>query len=37
MMVPLEGEVAWMMRTGRKPYWRGLVTTMEYVTAATRK
>ncbi len=37
MVVPLEGEVAWMLPSGRKPYWRGLVTAIEYTTAATRK
>jgi len=30
MQVPLEGEVAWMLPDGRKPYWRGRVTRLEY-------
>ncbi len=36
MTVPLEGEVAWVMPTDRKPWWRGLVTTLGFVTAATQ-
>ena len=30
MRVPLEGEVAWILAGGRKPYWRGRVTMLEY-------
>jgi hypothetical protein len=30
MRVPLEGEVAWILPDGRKPYWRGRVTRLEY-------
>jgi len=27
MLVPLEGEVAWLLPEGRKPYWRGRITS----------
>lgn len=30
MYVPLEGEVAWILTEGRKPYWRGRVTNLSY-------
>jgi hypothetical protein len=30
MQVPLEGEVAWIPADGRKPYWRGRITRLEY-------
>jgi hypothetical protein len=30
MRVPLEGEVAWILPSGRKPYWRGRITRLEY-------
>ncbi|MFO1467398.1 MAG: DUF6544 family protein [Steroidobacteraceae bacterium] len=30
MQVPGRGEVAWILDTGAKPYWRGRVTTMRY-------
>lgn len=30
MMVPLEGEVIWMLRDGPWPYWRGRVTRFGY-------
>ncbi len=30
MLVPLEGEVAWLLPEGAKPYWRGRITEMEY-------
>ena len=30
MQVPLEGEVAWILPDGRKSYWRGRVTRLEY-------
>ena len=27
MRVPMTGEVAWLTREGRKPYWRGTITS----------
>ena len=30
MQVPLEGEVAWLLPAGRKPYWRGRITALAY-------
>jgi hypothetical protein len=30
MLVPLEGEVAWLTAEGRMPYWRGKVLALEY-------
>lgn len=30
MRVPLEGEVAWLLPEGAKPYWRGRITWIEY-------
>lgn len=30
MLVPTEGEVAWLLPEGRKPYWRGTVTGIQY-------
>jgi len=30
MRVPLQGEVAWLLPGGRKPYWRGLITEIVY-------
>lgn len=30
MRVPLDGEVAWMLPEGAKPYWRGHITTLTY-------
>ncbi|CUQ67868.1 conserved exported protein of unknown function [Candidatus Nitrospira inopinata] len=30
MQVPLEGEVAWLLPEGTKPYWRGRITEIEY-------
>ncbi len=30
MQIPLEGEVAWMLPEGAKPYWRGRITEMIY-------
>jgi hypothetical protein len=30
MRVPMEGEVAWLLPEGRKPYWRGSVTALAY-------
>lgn len=30
MMIPLEGEVAWILPEGRKPYWRGRIAEIQY-------
>ena len=30
MLVPLESEVAWVLPSGPKPYYRGLITTVKY-------
>jgi hypothetical protein len=30
MRVPLDGEVAWMLPEGAKPYWRGRITEIDY-------
>jgi hypothetical protein len=30
MTVPLDGEVSWVLPTGRKPYWRGTSTAIAY-------
>jgi hypothetical protein len=30
MLVPLEGEAAWVPQGGRKPYWRGTIVSMTY-------
>ena len=30
MMVPIVGEVAWILPEGRKPYWRGSITSIRY-------
>lgn len=30
MLVPLEGEVAWLLPEGAKAYWRGRITEIEY-------
>lgn len=30
MRVPLEGEVAWILPEGPKPYWRGRITKLSY-------
>ncbi len=30
MLVPLDGEVAWLMPEGAKPYWRGRIQRIEY-------
>jgi len=30
MRVPLTGEAAWLTREGRKPYWRGTITSATY-------
>jgi hypothetical protein len=29
MSIPTEGEVAWELPTGRKPYWRGHLTSIK--------
>lgn len=34
MQVPLDGEVAWMMPEGPKPYWRGHLKDISYVMEA---
>jgi hypothetical protein len=30
MRVPLDGEVAWLLPEGAKPYWRGHITELDY-------
>ena len=30
MLIPLEGEVAWILPKGPKPYWRGRITKLSY-------
>ena len=30
MLVPLSGEVAWLLADGPAPYWRGEVKTLDY-------
>ena len=30
MRIPLEGEVAWILPQGPKPYWRGRITKVDY-------
>ena len=30
MMVPMSGEVAWILPGGPKPYWRGRITALSY-------
>jgi hypothetical protein len=30
MRIPIEGEVAWMLPEGPKPYWRGRITSLRY-------
>ena len=30
MQVPLDGEVAWLLPDGAKPYWRGRITEIAY-------
>jgi hypothetical protein len=30
MRVPLSGEAAWLTRGGRRPYWRGMITSATY-------
>jgi hypothetical protein len=33
MQVPLDGEVAWLLSEGKKPYWRGHITELDYELA----
>ena len=33
MQVPLDGEVAWLLSEGEKPYWRGHITEIDYELA----
>jgi hypothetical protein len=33
MRVPMTGEVAWLTPEGRKPYWRGTITSVQYESA----
>jgi hypothetical protein len=33
MLVPLDGEVAWLLPEGEKPYWRGQITEIDYESA----
>ncbi|MGA1411773.1 MAG: DUF6920 family protein [Prochlorotrichaceae cyanobacterium] len=30
MLIPLQGEVAWLLPEGRCPYWRGTLTSVDY-------
>ncbi|HSJ63495.1 MAG TPA: DUF6544 family protein [Gemmatimonadaceae bacterium] len=30
MLVPLDGEVAWLLPEGEQPYWRGRITELQY-------
>jgi len=30
MLIPLDGEVAWLLPEGPKPYWRGRIQRIEY-------
>ena len=30
MRIPIEGEVAWLLPEGRKPYWRGRITEISF-------
>lgn len=30
MLIPLEGEVVWLLQEGPKPYWRGCIQRIEY-------
>jgi hypothetical protein len=34
MRVPLTGEAAWLAPAGRKPYWRGTITSLAYEFAS---
>jgi hypothetical protein len=33
MRVPMSGDVAWLTPAGRKPYWRGTITRLDYQLA----
>lgn len=33
MMVPMQGEVSWIVEGERRPYWRGTITSIAYETA----
>jgi hypothetical protein len=33
MLIPLDGEVAWLLPEGEKPYWRGHITEIRYQSA----
>jgi hypothetical protein len=33
MLVPLDGEVAWQLPEGEKPYWQGHITDLDYELA----
>jgi hypothetical protein len=33
MLVPLDGEVAWLPPEGAKPYWRGYITEIVHEAA----
>jgi hypothetical protein len=33
MLIPLEGEVAWLLPEGPQPYWRGRITELTYAFA----
>lgn len=37
MRVPLDGEVAWLLPEGAKPYWRGRITKLRYEFAQCSK
>jgi hypothetical protein len=30
MRVPMSGEVAWLAPQGRRPYWHGTITSLNY-------
>lgn len=30
MLLPVEGEVAWLLPEGARPYWRGRITAIEH-------
>ena len=30
ILIPLEGEVAWILPDGRRPYWRGRIREIDY-------
>ncbi|MFZ0106988.1 MAG: DUF6544 family protein, partial [Thiobacillus sp.] len=30
MLIPLEGDVAWLLPQGPLPYWRGRITRIDY-------